>query len=887
MAQVPIWRRYLRFFGNDVRADVNDELGFHLDTKIRELTEQGMAPDQARAEAIRRFGDFAEVSALCRQIGEEHSRKLDWKNRAAAWWYDVRQAARGLRMTPWFACAVIVTLAAGIAGTSSLFSVVEAWIIRSVRFPEPQRIVFATSFDTKKGIENTVSFPDYKDLAARTRTMESLSAWSSDFFTISLSGPPERVMGARVSPNLFRTLAIKPALGRGFLESEAELGRNRVAVVSYGFWKTRLNGDLAAIGAPLNLNGERYLLVGVLPERFQFTLVGRSNIWVPLAATAEEASHRRERFLQLTGRLNAGVTVATAREELKTIASSLAVEYPDSNANMSVFCISLKEEIGRHVGDSFVLIVFAVTVGLLLICCSNVANLLLVRALGHKRRAAIRISLGASRARLIRQALIETLMLFLTAAVAGTLAGAWLTSAVTGFIPYENRGYLPDYGEASLNLTVLAFVLGICFLTGLIFGLGPALESSDANLVMLLKDSGTAVTHSRKAIRLRFALVAGQVVMATVLLSSTAVLVRYLHTFVSAPLGFDSTGVLTARVSLDQRQYEDPAHVRGFFESLAEANGQSAISSSVPFGPDSGTTSFRLAGLDSVNEDARNLPRARFSAVSPEFFSILKTPLIAGRAFDRSNAPDRHLAAIVNDSFAKQYFPGVDPIGRVMQLGRMDKRDATIVGVVTEIRETNDAQKNYPQIYVPFAQAPTADAFLIVRTPSDPLALLPTLRQQAAKLDPLQPIYDAKTLEERVSEAFAPYRIMSGLLVGFGFLALVLAAIGVYGVVTFSVSQRKHEIGIRAALGANRLSLHLLCLREGFWILAVGLLPGLIAGFAAGLELRALFDGIVPSSLILPLLMTAALLGAVVLIATMLPARKAASVDPLAALRSE
>jgi len=887
----------LRFFGPDVGADVHDELRFHIEAKTSELIGQGRSPEEARREAMRQFGDVAQFSALCRSLGEGQLRKTKWTDRLAEWWYDIRHSARALRRAPWFTVVAVTTLAAGIGGATSVFSLVDAWIIHAVRFPDPQQLVFARSLDTRRGREITVSFPDYADLRDRSRQFQSLAAWSFDSYTLSLENGAERVAGAKVSPNFFATLSVQPVLGRGFIGHEGERGRHQVAIVSHGFWKARLNGKIAAIGSKLDLDGEPYTIVGVLPENFHFTLAGRVNIWTPLAPVHEDRTRRQARFLQLIGRMKPGVTVAQARQELKTIAGELAASYPDSNLDVGSFCISLSDEVGRHTGDQILMIVFAVTLGLLLIACSNVANLLLVRALARKRQAAIQLSLGASRSRLVRQALVETLSVFIMAAVAGALVGWWFTDFSTGFIPYDNRGYLPNYGEASLNWTVFAFALAIALLTGLISGLAPALENARTNVVSVLKESGSAVSQSPKAKRLRLSLVTAQIILATILLSSTVILVKGFRAIWSAPMGFDSSGVLTFVLALDERQYSDATRQRIFFESVREAIAipqqplKPAIARFVPFGGNSGQTAFRVQ--DQQLTDPRRLPSAGFNAVSPEFFSVLRTPVLAGRIFESRDTQDGPLVAIVNDAFVSQYLRGKNPIGQSVRLSRMKDSSAEIVGVVAEIRNDGDPHIGYPQIYVPFAQEPSAGAYLLLRPPSNagmaikPLELLPEIRRRIAALDPRQPVFDAKTLDDRLNEGFAPFRIVSGILVWFGLLALGLAAVGVYGVVAFSISQRTREIGIRAALGAGKARLLRMFLRQGLVILAAGLLPGLAGSFAAGLALRSLFEEIILPGLVPPLLFTAALLGVVVLVATLLPARKAASIDPLMAIRYE
>jgi putative ABC transport system permease protein len=891
MARSPIWRRYLRFFGPDIDADVRDELRFHLDAKIAELIDQGRSPEEARREALRQFGDVTEFSSLCRVIGEEQSLKVKRRDRLASWLYDIRHAVRSIRREPRFALVAIATLALGIAGATSLFSIVDAWIVRAVRFPEPRQLVVARSLDTRRGREIGVSFADYADLRQRSGQLRSLAAWSAKSYALSVSDGADRVAGATVTPNFFSTLSVEPLLGRAFLEDEGERGRDRVAIVSYGFWKARLNGDPAAIGSKLTLDGDPYTIVGILPERFHFTLAGRANVWTPLAPAPDYLSRRQRRGLELLGRMKAHVAVEQAQQELKGIASQLAAAYPDTNLDIGAFCISLSEEIGRHTGEQVILIVFGVTLGLLLLACSNVANLLLVRSLGRKRQASIRISLGASRGRLVRQALVETLSLFIAAAVAGATGGQWFTTLLIHLIPSENRGYLPDYGQASLNGAVVVFVLGITLFTGLIFGLAPAFEATRANVVAVLKECGSAVSQSRKAKRLRLVFVTAQIVLATILLSATVMLVQSFRATWSAPMGFDSASVLTFKLALDARQYPDAIRRRAYFDRVIEAIGKSeqqakpAIAQFVPFGGQSATTTFQVRGRQLP--DSRLIPTAGFNAVSPEFFATLRTPVLSGRAFETRDIQDDRLVAIVNDTFVAQYLRGTNPVGQAIVLGRMKDRSAEVVGVVAEIREDSDPQRGYPQVYVPFAQAVPQEAYLLMRAPGDPMLLLPEIRRRLASIDPGQPAFDAKTLDGRLNEAFAPFHIISGMLVWFGFLALMLAAVGVYGVVAFSVSQQTREIGIRAALGAGRATLLRIYLRQGISILAAGLLLGLPGGYAAGLALRSMSAQTGSVHFVLPLVFTAAIVGFAGLAATLLPARRAASVDPLVAIRYE
>ncbi len=893
MARAPMWRRYLRFFGSDVESDVSDELRFHLDAKTRELMERGFSPYDARREAVRHFGDVGEVSALCRSIGEEHRRKLAFRDRMADWWYDVQHAVRGLVRSPWFACVAVATLAAGIGGATALFSFVDGWVIRSVRFDEPQQLVYAQGLDARRGHDLGISVPDYQDYAARASLVQSMAAWSSDSFTLSMNRQAERIEGTRVTANFFDTLRVRPALGRTFLPGE-DSGASHVAVISHGFWKTRLNADAGVVGSRIELNGESYTVAGVLPEGFHFTLAGRAPIWIPLTPSMEERSRRQSRFLQIIARLKPGVLPDPAAQEMKQIASELASAHPETNRDISAHCVLLSTEIGQHTGKNAVLVVFAVTVGLLLIACSNIANLMLVRALARKRQAAIQLSLGAARARLVRQALVETLLVFLAAATVGAVLSVWWTGLITALIPYENRGYLPDYGEVLISWKVFVFAAGISLLTGLISGLAPAFEAADADASSVLKESGSAVSQSPKTRRLRLTLVAGQVFLATALLTSTAALVRTFQHVSSTPLGFSPNGLLTFRVSLDSHQYSDAAGQRQFFqkamESLQEGRAAEsvAIASTIPFGNQSRQTNFRLQGTAApAPGEARRLPVAQFNSVSPDYFKVLRATLLSGRMFDRRDAADSPLTAVVNDVFAKQYLPGQSPIGRTLVLGQMGEGNVEIVGVVAEIRNNKDAGKVSPQIYVPFDQTGHDAAVFLIKSGGDPLERLPAIRKTIGAIDPWQPVYDAKTLEGRITEATAPFQILAGMLTWFGMLALALASVGVYGVVSFSVSQRTREIGIRAALGADRSRLLMLFMRQGLLILSVGLVPGLLAGGAAAAGLGGVIEGVEPAGLALPIALATTLLVGSMIVATLVPARRAASVDPLTAIRHE
>jgi putative ABC transport system permease protein len=890
----PKWRRYLRFFGPDLDADINDELAFHIETKERELIAQGCTPDEARRRAVRHFGNIQEFSAMCRAIDQETTRKRNALDRLADFGRDLRTVARGLRRAPTFSLVAVLTLSAGIGGATALFSMIDSWIIRAVRFPEPDQLAYVRSLNTRQGRETSISPPDFRDLRERTASLlrTPLAAWSWDTFTLSIDAQPERIPAIKVSDTFFATTGVQPVLGRAFNAQEFEFGRHQVAVVSHGFWKARFNGDPGALGSKLELDGEPYTIVGVLPEDFHFTVTGRTNLWVPLALPPEETTKRQSRSFHALARMKPGVTIPQLRDALNAAAADLAKKYPDTNQQIGASCMSLAEEVARHTGAHILWVVFAVALGLLLIACSNVANLLLVRAQARQREASIQVSLGAGRGTLVRRALLETIMLFLAAGALGAAEGYWMINFVVSQIDFENRGYLPGYGNADMNLTVLMFALGISLFTGLLFGLAPAFESMRANVMTVLKESGSSVSQSTKAKRTRFILVASQIALAAILVSSTMILVRDFSKFWTTPPGFEPHGVLTFKITLNEKQYPDANRRRTFFEAASQAIAQPlqpdepSVSRFIPFGEESGATSIRVVGAPPPDPtDLKRAPSsASFNAVSPSYFATLRIPLLGGRVFTKSDsAESTTLVAIVSDSFVTRYLRNVpNPIGQRIAISRLQNREAEIVGIVKETREDGFSRKGNAQIYVPFAQAPTGDASFSVR--ADPSAIS-EFRRRIAAIDPMQPIYKVNLMEHSMSRQIAPYRLVSGMLGWFGGLALLLAAVGVYGVVAYSATQRTREIGIRAALGAGRQTLLRMFVRQGLIMLQAGMIPGILGGIAASVALRSVFEDMTAASAILPLTITAGLLGLSVILATIAPAWRAASTDPLLALR--
>ena len=896
-----MWRRYLRFFGPDGPADVGDEIGFHLESRSRELMEQGLSPDEARLQASRQFGNVNEFTTQCERIDEEQLRRSNWQQRLEEWRHDIRMAVRGLWGAPKFSLVVIGTLAAGIGGTAMLFSIVDSWAIHAVRFPDPSRLVYVSSFDKPRGRDIRTSWADYQDLRSRAAGLQSLAAWRPDTFTFGSGSSssnfagniaPERVPGARVTTDFFHVLQTRPRAGRLFTAADGVNGNHHVAIVSETFWRTRLQSRTLDSGVEADIEGEPWTVIGVLPEDFHFTLADVPDVWVPLAVRPEDSLRRELRMVEMIGRLNPRVSVEQGRGQLNSVAADIAREFPATNAGIAVYFETLAHEVGKHTFEQIIMMVLAITIGLFLIACSNVGSLLLVRSQSRRRQAAIRLSLGASAGRLVRQALTETLLLFAAGGTLGALIADRLNPALAASIPVISRDYLPSHGQIIMNWPVFGAIMPLALLSALLFGVGPALETLRADVASELKDAAAAMSQTTKTRRLRIILVVAQVFLAITLGSATIALVQGSRTMWSHPTGFDTRGLLTFRISPERSRYDDEVRRPMFFESASAAvttawpGAQVTIAESIPFPWEYGSTRFQIDDRAAVNP--LQLPRAAYNAVDASFFATLRIPVLAGRIFESRDSGDQNLKAIVNDVLVKQHLAGSSPIGHKIRLSALDKV-AEIIGVVSEIQVGEDSLRGSAQVYVPFAQAIPRSAGFIVRAPAgqDPLSTIPAIRRALAAIDARQPIHEVRSMDDRLYERFAPFKIIASMLVIFGGLALLLAALGVYGMVAFSVSQRTREIGIRAALGAVRGKLLRLFVRQGLGLFLFAPAPGMLASFVITRLINSALPDMVAIPTGLPMAGSVTILGLSVLVATLVPAWRAATSDPLTAIRHE
>jgi putative ABC transport system permease protein len=804
---------------------------------------------------------------------------------------DLRYGIRMLAKTPGVVVLIILTLSLGIGGSTLLFNMVRQWILHPVSFPQADQLAVAWELDTKKGWMGEASAPDFADWRDQNTVFENLSAWTTSNFNLTGKERPERILGARVSSNFFQTLGAQPAIGRAFRPDEDKPGSNRLAILSYGLWHDRFNADPDEPGKTITLNGDSYTVVGVMPEDFHFTLMGRANIWVPLAFTEQERADRVDGWLNVVGRLKPGVTLAQAQQAMDPIAQSLEKLYPATNTNSGIFLNSLRHEIGKHVGDQGIYVSFCIGICILLIACANVAGILLARSLSRQKEMALRISLGANRFRIVRQLLTENVWLFVVAAGLGVVLAKWGGEWITNLIPFQNRGYLPNYGRLYVDFSTLAYSVGIALFSALAFGLTPALHSSKPDLTGMLKDAGGSVSVGLRGRRMRKVLVVLEVSLALTSLVPAGLMIEWLKNINNIDLGFHSDHVLTARITLPDTAYADPHQVASFYNRLLDRIQalpqvtSTGASQYIPFGDEYNSAEMLFEGRPAP--ELGNYPGTAITAATPGYASVLGLQTIRGRFISDQDGPDSPSVIVINQTLADRYFPHQDPIGQRIQLGRDSTTMRTVVGIVKNVRLDTDFNRPLAsESYIPFSQSPSRSMVILLRTSGDPTALAAGLRQAVTSLDQNQPVSQVVSLNQLISDQEAPIRIFTGFTNFFGVLALFLAAIGIYGTMAYIVEGRTKEMGIRVALGASPRDVMRLVLAHSVRITFVGILLGL----AGALALAQLIGGMLVGVNVADprvYFSAAVVLGAAILLASYLPARRAMRVDPMVALRYE
>jgi putative ABC transport system permease protein len=805
---------------------------------------------------------------------------------------DLRYALRALRTNPGFTLVAVLTLALGIGANTTIFSVVNGVLLRPLPYRAPERLVQV--FESRSGARGTVSPPDYVDWREQSDVFDGLATLntSSSFALSSGTGPAEQINAASVTPNFFSMLGVRPALGRDFVPAEGVAGQAQVALLGYGLWRRRFGGDAAILGSAVQLDGQSYQVVGVMPAGQEYPR--EAEIWVPLAFTERDlATQRGAHYLDVIGRLRPGATLEAAQSQMTTIAGRLAEVYPGTNRDAGAAVVPLRESMVGSVGPALKVLLGAVGL-VLLIACTNVANLALARARRRERELSVRLALGAGRWRLVRGVLAESLLLSLAGGGVGVAVAAWGVPLLRALQP----GNIPRLDEVRLDATVLAFALGVSLLSAVLFGLLPSLQlSSRAGLRESLSGEGRTLTAHRRARRARNGLVVAEMTLAVVLLAGAALLMRSFVSLVRVDPGFAPDRVFSFSLSLPDGRYGTPERAEAFYAELLDrlravpgVTSAGAVFGLPLSGFRFGISTSELDGTRLSDEEQDRLS-TQVRIVTPDYFRTLGVAVVQGRSFtdaDRHGAPP---AIIVNEAAARLIWPDADPLGHRLTIGTSfglgrGRVGGEVVGVVRNTRDFGLEAESRPMAFLPHRQVPVGFMSVVLRTAGEPGALSRAVSAQVAALDPEVPLFDVRTMDERLAGAVARPRFYLLLLGAFALVALALAAVGIYGVMSYTVGERRREIGVRVAMGARPGEVQALVVRQGMSVAAIGVTLGLAGSLAAARLLRSLLFGIGPADL--PAFAAAvALLSAVAVLACYVPARRAARVDPMVALRYE
>jgi putative ABC transport system permease protein len=791
---------------------------------------------------------------------------------------DFRYALRTLARSPGFTAAAVVTLALGIGATTLVFSMVNGILIRPFPYEDPDRLVQLTEID-KNDQYFAISYPNFVDYRAGVSSVTALAGVNRATFTIRGETGPERIEGAAVSYNMFDVLGIRPVLGRTFRAEEDRPGGERVVLIGHGLWQRSFGGARDVVGRVVNVQGEPHVVIGVMPPDFKFPTVAEA--WLPMRR--DPTVERGHRYMQSIGRLKPGATVARVQQEAESVAKGIEAQHPRTVGDWRPLVSELQSFTTKDVKP--VLYIMLAAVGfVLLIACANVANLLLARAATRDKEIAIRTALGASRTRLFSQLLTESAVLGLAGGGLGALFATWWMDLVLRVLP----GAKPFWMRFEIDATVLLFTLALALTTAFVFGLAPALHTMRADLQTTLKE-GRGSTGTRRKTRLRGTLVVAQLALAVTLLVGGLLMARSFLAMRNVDPGFRSDNITSFNLELPGSLYEVPQQRVQFYEQLRQriaalprVEGVGAVSN-LPIGGREVTGNFSVQGRTEPIED-----QASRLVISPGYFEAMSIPVLRGRAFDRRDNADAEPVAIINQRVAQFYFPNTDAIGKRISFGAGDDvLWRTIVGVVRNINQKNVGQKAMSSdIYLPMAQAPERFMSVVVRSPAPLESVVPLVRREVQALDPNIPLFSVKSMGRVLDENVADARLSSSLFAAFALAALLLAAVGLYGVIAFAVAQRTREIGVRIALGAHPAAVLRLIVGQGARFALAGIALGLLGALAMGRAMANLLFGVTPTDP-LTFLIVPVLLCAVALLASYIPARRALRVDPMTALRLE
>jgi len=863
-------------------ADLEDELAFHLDKREQANRATGMDAEEARYAAQRQFGNTMGLKERSREMWTFHALEELFQ--------DLRHATRLLRNKPVFTAVAVLTLAVGIGSSSAVFSVVNSVLLRGLPYRQEQSLVMVWETKLNEGRDHNVASPaNFIYWKEHNTTFEQMAAFFDDTSTLTGEGEPEEIPSQGISTNLFSLLGISPILGRDFSSEEGQRGHNHVVLLSEGLWKRRFGGDRSVVGKFIRLDGENYLVAGVMPQGItlfspQGSLTGKTaQLWWPYGWKEEDRTPRG-RWMTVVGRLKPLVNLAQSQGEMDGLVANLTKTYPNFETGWGVNLVPVHQDLSSAIRPTLLLLLGAVGF-VLLIACANVSNLLLSRASARGREIAVRSALGADRWRITRQMLTESVLLASFGGALGILLARWAVSAVVLLIPKDLH-----VSSIQLDWRIVVFATVVSVLAGLAFGLAPAFDAARTNLTDALREAGRSETGTRGH-RLRSAFAVAQISLSLMLLAGAGLLLRSFVKLSSVDPGFNPTNVLTLRVSLPSTKYSKPNQYIAFFQQLLEdvralpGVRAATIDNSFPLTGMTPGTDFDIAGKPAAPRGAE--PLTQVQLVGSDYFRTMQIPLLKGRTFsDQEETVESHVV-IVSESLARQYFPGEEPLGQRIRIDMKDQNDySQIIGVVADVKRDGLDKIALPVSYWPHAELPFSSMMLAARTDGDPFAVVAAIRAVVYRMDPDLPLSDISAMEQSLGDSVARQHFGTVLVAIFAAIALFLAAIGIYGVVSHAVSLRTREFGIRMALGARVADVWSMVFRHGLALATIGVFLGVAGTLALTPLIRGLLFGVSahdPATITI----VAAFLMSVTLAACWIPARRATCVDPIVALRYE
>ena len=873
-----LWNR------SQIESELDAEMRFHVESRAQDLLRSGLSREDAHRRARIEFGSIGSYQEKVRE-----TRRVTWLEDFAQ---DLRYGWRVLRKNPGFAVVAVLTLALGIGANTAIFSVVYAVLLKPLPYAKSDELFNVFEAQPQEGITGTGwSFMNFAELREQSHVFSEMAGVQKHQLTLTGQGAPAVVNTSVVTPELFSLFGEKPLAGRVFFSEDGKPGALPVVIVSENLWRGTFGADPKIIGSSISLDKRSFSVIGIMPAAFRFPFLTKSEqLWIPLVQDPLFGSWMNRRgghWLQVTGRLKPGVSLTQAQAELDALSARFAKEFPAENGGWTIRMVPLQQMIVGNAKPPLLVLLGAVGL-VLLIACANIANLLLTRATSRAREIAVRTTLGAGRARIVRQLLSETAVLGLLGGATGIALAYWGVQGLSALLPES----LPRVNAIRVDNVVLGFALLLSAIASCAFGLAPALFAANSNLQTSLREGGGRSGESRNRRRARSFLAAGEIALAMVLLVAAGLLLRSFANLTSVSPGFDVQRVMKADISLPQFQYSKPQQWTAFSdELLARIQVQPGLQESAVAVPRPIVDGVINLAFDIVGSPAASASASRtanYVSVSPEYFRVMGIPLLSGRLFNRRDVmPSQHIT-VVSKAMARLYFPNQDPLGKQLTVAFPFDNGAPreIVGIVDDVRDVALGQDPGPMMYVPFAQAPFWGANVIVKSALSTSSVAATIRQQVRKIDKDLPVTDVAMMPEIIQASVAQPRFRTFLLGLFAAMALVLAATGIFGVISYSVSQRTREIGIRMALGAQSENVLMQVLKEGARLAAIGLALGLAGSLAAMRLIATLLFRVKPADP-LTFVVVAVILAGVTLAASYIPARRATRVDPMVALRYE